>query len=67
MKAKVGDRVKVVKMDEESTKYVGNLVGKKGRIIELLENSKGEIQGAKVRFAGGKIWSFYWHELKLRR
>jgi len=66
MKAKVGDRVKVIKMDTKSTKYIGNLVGKKGRIIELLENSKGEIQGAKVRFADGKIWSFYWHELERR-
>ena len=37
---KIGDKVEVVKMDRWK-EYVGNLVGKKGRIIELLDNSKG--------------------------
>jgi len=63
---KVGDKVRVIHQSLEWRKYIGSLLHRKGRIVEILENSHGEKQGARVRFAGGKEWAFYWKELERR-
>ena len=44
--------------------YGVNLEGKKGRIVQVLRNSKGEEQGYRVRFPEIKIESDLWNSHK---
>ncbi|MCD6318764.1 helix-turn-helix domain-containing protein [Candidatus Aerophobetes bacterium] len=78
---KINDTVEVVKQKRKSKKwkkYYGfNLVGKKGKVIQILGTQKEPYQGVKVRFPCIRInsgerkkpvygfeWSFYLDEVK---
>jgi len=59
------NNVIVQKLGSKSRKWQSyhgvNLEGKKGRIVQVLRNSKGEEQGYRVRFPEMKIQTGFWN------